>query len=73
MSKCKVRYHKRGDTDGSPIHCFLRGNTFYIGFKIMFLEILSKEMKISFQSNYDDLLLILEKRCPLSLRKKLKR
>lgn len=48
ISKCKGER-----TDGDSINCFLRANTFYIGFKIMFLEILNKEIQISFLSNDD--------------------
>ena len=44
----KSGYQKRGRTDGDSINYFLRASTFYIGFKITFLKILNKEIKISF-------------------------
>ena len=46
--KVKSEYQKRGRTDGDSSDYFLRVNTFYIDFKIMFLEVLNKEIKISF-------------------------
>ena len=52
MSKCKVRVPKRGHFYGDPINCFLRANTFYIGFNIIFLKILNRKIKYFF-SNYD--------------------
>ena len=45
MSIIKSLYQKRGYTDGDPVNCFLRANT-YIGFKIVFLKILNKELRI---------------------------
>ena len=49
----KSGYQGRGHTCGDPINCFLRGKAFYIGFKITFLKIINKEIKISFLSKYD--------------------
>ena len=49
-------YKKRGFTDWHPINSFFffkRTKTFYIEFKIAFLKILNKKIKISFWSNYD--------------------
>ena len=42
-------YQKRGRTNGDPINCFFKSKHFYIGFKIMFLKILNKEIKMFFK------------------------